>query len=676
MQGAGHHLVQLGLLELTGREIHRHRDLPPTGIQPPTCLRAGLVQHPFAQGHDQPRFFRNADELQRRHQPTLRVRPPHQRLHRRHTPRPRIHDGLIVQAQPVVLDGMAQARLHPQALRQHLRHVRAEESQPIPTQVLGVVHGHVCIAQQQVARVPILREDRNAQAGAQQPAGRAGLHRQGQRPHNAPRHGLHHRRVRQVGQHHHKLIPTRPGHHIARTHTTLQPGRHLLEQGIAPCMSQAVIHPFEPVQVHGQNGHAVALLPRPVQRRVQPLREAVAVGQVGQGVSPRLALQRLRVQRDGLLLAQQGLRHPVQCPGHLPQLSRGIGCANGFGVVASIHAANGADGAHGMTAHRKFHQQKSSNEHDDRQCQHPQQCAPELALHRATQVVLGHSQGQTQIRALCARQLGAHPDATHAIGPLHHGMPFDRLQHESAFGVPQSQRRHLRPPEVHDHRTVGIPYLQMHALIALCMHRGLPVVLHVERGQQDEAQRASRIAHRVGHLQHPLARQAAYDRFQHRPGGCQRTLKVTAVPQVQGTATAQRITEQGAIGLDGEDAGVLRMFLEDICQEIRAGGLVARRQQGYAPKAKQELPGTSDLVVQVAGNDACPGHQPVARLSGGGHPELQKQPHQGRHRQQRGCQHQPQDPRTQAHRGSPSQKRRRRTGPPQLRPQAIRPRGA
>ena len=187
---------------------------------------------------------------------------------------------------------------------------------------------------------------------------------------------------------------------------------------------------------------------------------------------------------------------------------------------------------------------------------------------------------------------------------------------------PQGQRRHLRPAEVHDHRTVGIPYLQMHTLIALCMRRGLPVVLHVERGQKDEAQRASRIAHRVGHLQHSLARQAAYDRFQHRPGGRQRTLKVTAVPEVQRTATAQRITEQGAIGLDGEDAGVLRMFLEDICQEIRAGGLVARCQQGDAPKAKQELPGTSDLVVQVAGNDACPGHQPVARLSGGGHPKL------------------------------------------------------
>ena len=116
---------------------------------------------------------------------------------------------------------------------------------------------------------------------------------------------------------------------------------------------------------------------------------------------------------------------------------------------------------------------------------------------------------------------------------------------------------------------------------------------------------------------------------------------------------------QRAIRQDGEQPGVLRMFLQHFGQEARTQGLVRAADHGYAPQPKQQLRGTGDLVVQILGQSVSAGRQLLLRQVQRGGSLLHQQPHHGQYGQQRSRQHQPQNARAQAHAGLMSDRRQR-----------------
>ncbi len=69
-------MTEIGQRKLQWRDIHRDLQMR----RPAGRLTAGLAQHPFAEGDDNPAFLGNRNEDIRRHHAPCRVLPAHQRL--------------------------------------------------------------------------------------------------------------------------------------------------------------------------------------------------------------------------------------------------------------------------------------------------------------------------------------------------------------------------------------------------------------------------------------------------------------------------------------------------------------------------------------------------------------------------------------------------------------------
>ena len=66
----------------------------------------------------------------------------------------------------------------------------------------------------------------------------------------------------------------------------------------------------------------------------------------------------------------------------------------------------------------------------------------------------------------------------------------------------------------------------------------------------------------IGNLEHSGPGEPAECRLDHRRIGVfQRALEVAAITQVEDPAGAERVAEQAAVGLDGQDAGKIGIFL-------------------------------------------------------------------------------------------------------------------
>ena len=101
----------------------------------------------------------------------------------------------------------------------------------------------------------------------------------------------------------------------------------------------------------------------------------------------------------------------------------------------------------------------------------------------------------------------------------------------------------------------------------------------------------------------------------------------------------------GAVGLDGENAGVLRMFLEDVGQKGGTSRLVLTVDQWNPPQAEQQLSRAGDAVVQLGRDRLQALDELFARLRAVRRAYLQQQPEHHQQRQQRCCQRQQQNTR-------------------------------
>ena len=132
----------------------------------------------------------------------------------------------------------------------------------------------------------------------------------------------------------------------------------------------------------------------------------------------------------------------------------------------------------------------------------------------------------------------------------------------------------------------------------------LDLLLHqpveVERGQKDEPQLPCFIVSGIGYLKHSGPGEPAEYRLDHRRIGVfQRALEIAAITQVEDPPGAQRVAEQAAVGLDGQDAGKIRILLENVGEEFRARNLVAAVEVARLGQAEMELGRSLNLGVDT-----------------------------------------------------------------------------
>ena len=127
--------------------------------------RAGLAQHPLAERNDEPGILGDRDELGRRHQAGIGLRPANQRLGADDARRGKVHLRLIVQRELAALEGAPQIGLGCQPAAHALGHLRAEELEVGASSLLGVVHRGVGGAYQRLGSVAVARIEGDPDTG-------------------------------------------------------------------------------------------------------------------------------------------------------------------------------------------------------------------------------------------------------------------------------------------------------------------------------------------------------------------------------------------------------------------------------------------------------------------------------------------------------------------------------
>ena len=89
---------------------------------------------------------------------------------------------------------------------------------------------------------------------------------------------------------HHKFVAAHACHRVGLTHAGAQAVRHRLQQLVARCMAVLVIHGFEFVQVHKNQGQLAVVTLGVCNRLMQTVCQQPAVGQVGEWVKKCQAL--------------------------------------------------------------------------------------------------------------------------------------------------------------------------------------------------------------------------------------------------------------------------------------------------------------------------------------------------------------------------------------------------
>ncbi|MNS81169.1 hypothetical protein D3C72_1148730 [compost metagenome] len=151
-------------MEIGRRQVHRHRRHPQAVVAPDSQLRTRLAQRPVAQVADQAAFLGQRHEARRRNVAQRGMTPAGQRLHPIQAAVLQPHLRLIVQAQRLGFQRIAQRGFQGQAFLRLAVHFGAEERDAVAARRLGLVHGHIGVAQQGIHVAPVFREHADADA--------------------------------------------------------------------------------------------------------------------------------------------------------------------------------------------------------------------------------------------------------------------------------------------------------------------------------------------------------------------------------------------------------------------------------------------------------------------------------------------------------------------------------
>ncbi len=349
-RGAGHHLGEVGPLQLARRHVGRDRERHVVaGVAGGAGDVARLREDPRAHRHDDAGLLGHPQEVARRHDAAHRVVPAQERLDRDAVTGGEVELGLEQHPQLVAVERAPERALGEQARHGLGVHRLVEELVARAAASLGAVHRRVGVLQE--ARRALRRPvgDRDADAGRHRDLGARERERFGERLRGALGQlgGL--LLAAQVLAEHHELVAADAGDGVLATHGRGQAAAHRHQQLVAGLVAEAVVDQLEAVEVdeeHGDVGVVVGL-GEPVQGvleavlRERPVREAgerVVEREAPELLRARVAVDRERGEVAGAFedrqFARARLAHGAHEEGEQPEELRAVGRADGDGPQA------------------------------------------------------------------------------------------------------------------------------------------------------------------------------------------------------------------------------------------------------------------------------------------------------------------------------------------------------
>ena len=326
-------LRQLHVEQVAGREVDRDDDAHATFVEHTPHARR-LFEHPHGQHADEARLLGKRDETHRRHQPACRVLPAQQRFGADDATSVERELGLQVQAQLVVVDGVAQLAQQRQRLRAGGVDGRVVEHRAFAA-ALGVVHRHLGAAEQGVGVGGMVRPHRHAEARAHVDGVVFEHHHVAKGLVQALRDGGGVGQVArglEVSQQHRKLVTAQAGHQVAVAHGLLRQALgHALQHEVAEAVAEHVVHVFEAVEVEHHHGDGAVVGLADGHRLDHRVAELQAVGQAGEAVP-------IRELEDLFLLPRHAHAHAFEGLGQVADLVVAALAAERRGVVAGAQA--------------------------------------------------------------------------------------------------------------------------------------------------------------------------------------------------------------------------------------------------------------------------------------------------------------------------------------------------
>ena len=243
-----HHFYKISLLNLPGREIYRYEKVQKTHVVPAFGLDAGGPQHPLSHRNNDAGLFGDPDKFSRENQPPFRVVPSEQGLHA-HYAVGLIGQRLVVKHQLIAVQGFFQIAFHLHAVQGLSVHLFGKEPIPIPTVVLGGVHGHVRIFHQAFHVPPVIGKyaDTDAHSGKYLVGVRSDGTGNGVQ--DFAGHAGHIDITTQVSENNRKLVSVEPEQVVRFPETSFKPAGHFFEQLIADIVAQGVVDLFKFIQI-------------------------------------------------------------------------------------------------------------------------------------------------------------------------------------------------------------------------------------------------------------------------------------------------------------------------------------------------------------------------------------------------------------------------------------------
>ena len=217
--------------------------------------------------------------------------PAQQGLEPEYPPIPRIHHGLITQAQLIPVNGHPQFTFHAAAPFRDFVHAGMVVLEAIASLVLGMIHGNVRIPDQIINIAAILRESGDPDANRDiefhaLDVERAGYDLDELFGHDAG--GLQKLFLgRKIGKQNDEFVSAGTGHGVRSAHATLQAFGNLLEQHVATGMPDTVIHVLETIQIQEQECNILPVARGMSDGLFQAVMEQQAIGQPGECVIMR-----------------------------------------------------------------------------------------------------------------------------------------------------------------------------------------------------------------------------------------------------------------------------------------------------------------------------------------------------------------------------------------------------